>query len=1749
MAFYYAIYIIIFGMEDKMKQMNKTKKIKTSVVLKTIVVLIALSSMLLNTMLGVSKAEYFKTFSKKFDFEANPDLKFEYLVHDSNGVTAENSTDRSVNYTGYTTKTGVYDSSKSFVQEIVIGGNKDDYIPKDGDKPYDINIIEINGSNIEYGGGIAYKVKIPVDETGYYSLNFTTYTLAGLSGNEDEEFYTLQYVYAFGCEVLGHNERQTKNSSGEKVDKGQYWNTVPFEMAYRQFSSDTGRVQYVEDNYTANFLYADSAVLGTSDNVKDSVYQWKSLCPFRAEEVKLSFKVEDKDVQEGYVIWAWDVRGLEGGHNYRIFVENLAIEKTMELDGTNKNRTNDDPYFMFPQTAYVNNNLDTAGTSGKNRFSNGRGTYVTEATENSLGMRAEMLYQNRTTSSQSAGDNPLGIYIPLKNIQFDKTYKVTFDFSIAKQGSNGPDATKVNGYLEEGQKLAADWHKYTLAKEIFNKGTLPIQSYLHSGLTAATTKDAHNTLKKQIKYANKSYQEKPLTKYDEINSFDTINEGASTNVNDTFSVELDHTGENTINRNFFNAVQHVEHNAQTYINWLTFYNTTFSFNIPSEGQVAGFDINDLYWVWEIAATKYTAFYNIRVDNVRIQEVVDYSSAIETNGFKIGNVAIDPQVHLENAGQGRTPDSHYGIGEGGRDINAFANFKGRNSTGQNYQARAHDTQSRYWIKGNIYAPIVDASKFQAKATTNPYKIFLDGWAVVDGGIDKYVYSIDGGITWQDMVFTGNSDTTSGSDSAGILRDAEYGINQHVQQQGVATSGGKNWITFDATDAANCNFNGFKLCADLLKYATQANLEVIIAAVPAVNTKLRCEILRVINFNQISNYVTFPYDFVSDITVKDSAGNETPLNAHRINDTEGHYYYSMAKAEGVGFTKKKTWNLGTGKPSTTTGYARLGTSSYAYEDIRTLWYDMPVKTTLGITGWAMVEGGVDKYVWSADLGKTWNDCSNGGQALTRNLINHDYKEIYYDAKAAYDSNGNKKYDTSLEKNYMFEDTINGNFTGGDANYGTMLKADLSSYVGQVIDVIFAAKPNGSDVYVPVGRCDNVGVYGDPTLDKGEDGRGMGTFYTKIDEVRVDHFKTDMTLAYNDGDYLSQYAWNPALDLDRHSLTYMEPYHVNLSNTRFYNKTVQEVMSGGKIEIEGFTMIEGGVKQYKYSLDGGLTWTIMQTSTQKDYNNITDKDFFDDIAKKVDSTFDLANGDGGGISYRSEESAKLIAILPTLQVGAEENILIVAESNIEDNSGTGSGFLYPVLRMRLKVISPETYDVEYKTMLNVPISKGAFTYVSKEGTSGGAITNAPKASISLPGTYFVEGEPINFTYDYSNSTWTDKNNGQALKIVDSWNITVMVTTETHNSGNRWMTGTIKYRKLQDKGITPLGRSRTVDLNEILYDLDDNYMTYVSGASYYKGDHLPVGTYKVWLFHDEGGIKGNYNFGIDPYQTIAPFLLCEPLTFKVIDKDNPDFSITSYSYAPYTPGVKCTEKTGSYGDYNTKLTIPKTVYTQGEKIYFTTDLDYCARQVLITDATVSNLDQTDAVKYPEATKGITWEYAEHGRTDIGITYEDNALETWTLKPGQYKIYYFMGENVQYAYRGRPFSLGDRHATNCKMYTILDITILPNNGKVKDSAGNDIPIHCTQTVTANYTKIDGTKATKSGHFDVNGQLIETEYKFGKYINTYHLGIDFTKTITDVRPGTEITFSVTNNIPLDPLPSAWKNKISTIVLRETKKKV
>ncbi len=103
-------------------------------------------------------------------------------------------------------------------------------------------------------------------------------------------------------------------------------------------------------------------------------------------------------------------------------------------------------------------------------------------------------------------------------------------------------------------------------------------------------------------------------------------------------------------------------------------------------------------------------------------------------------------------------------------------------------------------------------------------------------------------------------------------------------------------------------------------------------------------------------------------------------------------------------------------------------------------------LVITGWAGVEGGIEKYVWSADGGKTWLDCEN------------------YNAGVRNSHDG--ILDAITEKiGYTFKDRaasmINGIYqgpvgTGADTNG---IAADLSAFAGKTVNVTFAAVPKSA------------------------------------------------------------------------------------------------------------------------------------------------------------------------------------------------------------------------------------------------------------------------------------------------------------------------------------------------------------------------------------------------------------------------------------------------------------------------------------------------------------------------------------------------------------------------------------------------------------------------------------------------------------------------------------------------------------------
>ena len=107
-------------------------------------------------------------------------------------------------------------------------------------------------------------------------------------------------------------------------------------------------------------------------------------------------------------------------------------------------------------------------------------------------------------------------------------------------------------------------------------------------------------------------------------------------------------------------------------------------------------------------------------------------------------------------------------------------------------------------------------------------------------------------------------------------------------------------------------------------------------------------------------------------------------------------------------------------------------------------------LVFSGWTVAEGGIEKYVWSADGGKTWHD------ATLYNL-------------AAIKSGGDAHLDTALSvagiTDYVYNDrassTANAAYQGatglGDKVSG--LSADLSAYAGQTVCVTFAAVPKNA------------------------------------------------------------------------------------------------------------------------------------------------------------------------------------------------------------------------------------------------------------------------------------------------------------------------------------------------------------------------------------------------------------------------------------------------------------------------------------------------------------------------------------------------------------------------------------------------------------------------------------------------------------------------------------------------------------------
>jgi hypothetical protein len=172
----------------------------------------------------------------------------------------------------------------------------------------------------------------------------------------------------------------------------------------------------------------------------------------------------------------------------------------------------------------------------------------------------------------------------------------------------------------------------------------------------------------------------------------------------------------------------------------------------------------------------------------------------------------------------------------------------------------------------------------------------------------------------------------------------------------------------------------LVADLSAYAGQ-KLDFIFAAIPAKDTA-----------------TLLPLYFLDDLFcgTSQAGGNEESVESPFVEDSA--YKYSnlgfgayIDEINGV-----KGINKGSGNSKT------VGVLNYTNEIYVGEYY------MLHVSGWAAVDGGIAKYVWTADKGKTWNDCDG--------TPTNSYKQIIDGAKSR--ASAFKYDDEAAKKNGCFQ-----------------------------------------------------------------------------------------------------------------------------------------------------------------------------------------------------------------------------------------------------------------------------------------------------------------------------------------------------------------------------------------------------------------------------------------------------------------------------------------------------------------------------------------------------------------------------------------------------------------------------------------------------------------------------------------------------------------------------------------------------------
>ena len=342
--------------------------------------------------------------------------------------------------------------------------------------------------------------------------------------------------------------------------------------------------------------------------------------------------------------------------------------------------------------------------------------------------------------------------------------------------------------------------------------------------------------------------------------------------------------------------------------------------------------------------------------------------------------------------------------------------------------------------------VDLIKYSDK-TLDDGKMVIAGWSIADGGIEKYIWSADGGKTWYLVGTYTISGIGSGAGTA----------HQNVVRKSIGAHDFSSGTEKNSTYQFNDGIGGISL--DLGAYVGKT-VDVILAAVPTKDPRGICPLAILQNVT-----VTGSAQAEKDSLLPDSEEEETETlspedqkaenNKGCIDPSSGYtesdlvYGCSLDMINGMGEGDAKNFG-GRG------GNSATGVDNFYYE-INTV-----KGSYLVFTGWTVVDGGIEKYVWSADGGKTWQDavgynCDGPGSGAGTAHYNVVMKKV-----------GTHTFSDGSPKNSTYSGT-----PGAGENVSG-LAADLKDYAGQTVEVIFAAVPaKAPDTLCLIARVTSVNV----------------------------------------------------------------------------------------------------------------------------------------------------------------------------------------------------------------------------------------------------------------------------------------------------------------------------------------------------------------------------------------------------------------------------------------------------------------------------------------------------------------------------------------------------------------------------------------------------------------------------------------------------------------------------------------------------